>query len=160
MSSNTTPSVTEADLATFDDEFEQAEVDDREIEDVPDGKYQVRVDRVELSRTQNDGHPMLKWTLRILGPKYANRLLWRNSVLASKENVRWLKSELHMCGVVIEKLSDLPANLERLLDVKLEVTKKTKGDSENVYLNRRIVLDDTSTEGHGDAGNADADIPF
>jgi len=148
-----------ADLVMCDKDFADAPVEER-AESVPDGKFQVNVDKVELTWTKVNNHPMLKWTLRILGPKYANRLLWRNSVLASKENVRWLKGELHMCGVVIEKLSDLPANLERLLDVKLEVTKKTKGDSENVYLNRRIVLDDTPTEGHGDAGNADADIPF
>jgi len=69
---------------------------------------------------------MLKWTLRILGPKYVNRLLWRNNVLVSKENIRWLKEELHICGLDLKKLSDLPANLERLLDVKLEVTKRTK----------------------------------
>ncbi len=146
-----------ADLAMFDKDFVDAPVEER-AESVPDGKFQVNVDKVELTWTKVNNHPMLKWTLRILGPKYANRLLWRNSVLASKENVRWLKSELHMCGVVIEKLSDLPANLERLLDVKLEVTKKTKGDSENVYLNRRIVLDDAAEP--VDGGNADSDIPF
>jgi hypothetical protein len=40
------------DLAQFDDAFETAEVEEREFEAVPDGKYQVNVDRVELTRAQ------------------------------------------------------------------------------------------------------------
>ena len=148
-----------ADLARFDKDFAEAPVEER-AESVPDSKYQVNVDKVELTTAKSTGNPMLKWTLRILGPKYVNRLLWRNNVLVSKENIRWLKEELHICGLDLKKLSDLPANLERLLDVKLEVTKRTKGDNENVYFNQRIVLDDPPAEGSGDGGNADADIPF
>ena len=148
-----------ADLAMFDNDFADAPVEER-AESVPDGKFQVNVDKVELTWTKVNSHPMLKWTLRILGPKYVNRLLWRNNVMASKENIRWLKAELHTCGLELKKLSDLPASLERLLDVKLEVTKRTKGDNENIYFNQRIVLDDAAAEGSGDAGNADTDIPF
>ena len=57
-----------------------------------------------------------------------------------------LKTDLHTCGVDIEKLSDLPARLGDLLDVTLEVTKRTKGDSENIYFNRRIVVEDLPSE--------------
>ena len=63
----------------------------------------------------------------------------------------------------LQKLSDLPANLERLLDVKLEVTKRTKGDSENVYFNHRIVLDEGAAgAGWSDAhsGSSSEDVPF
>jgi len=141
----------EFDLAQFDDDFSQAEVEDREFDTVPDGKYQVVVDRVELTRTQSTGNPMLKWTLRILGPTQAGRLLWRNNVIATAENLKWLKTDLFTCGLQIEKLSDLPSNLERLLDVKLEVTKRTKGENENVYLNKRIVTDDARSTATQDA---------
>ena len=148
-----------AELAKFDKDFADAPVDET-TESVPDAKYQVNVDKVELTKAKSTGNPMLKWTLRILGPKYVNRFLWRNNVMLTKENIRWLKADLHTCGLDLKKLSDLPANLEKLLDVKLEVTKRTKGDSENVYFNRRIVLDDIPDEGSGDSGTADADIPF
>ena len=106
---------------------------------------------------------MLKWTLRILAPSYRNRLLWRNNVMATRENIRWLKNDLHVCGLDLQKLSGLPANLEKLLDVKLEITKRTKGDSENVYFNRRIVLDDSATAAGGSndhGGPAKDGIPF
>lgn len=63
------------DLAQFDDDFAHAEVEEREFETIPDGKYQVNVERAELTRAQTSGNPMLKWTLRILAPKFRGRLL-------------------------------------------------------------------------------------
>ena len=149
-----TTGTSDLDLAQFDDDFAEAPVEEREFEDVPDGKYQVKVEKVELTRAQSSGNPMLKWTLKILGPRCAGRLLWRNSVMASKENLKWLKTDLHTCGVDLDKLSELPARLGDLLDVTLEITKRTKGENENIYLNRRVVVEDL-----GDAGD-DSLAPF
>ncbi len=137
------------DLSQFDDDYESAEVEDREFEPVPDGKYQVKVDRVEIARAKSSGNPMLKWTLKILAPTHAGRLLWRNNVMASKENIKWLKNDLHVCGLEIEKLSELPERLDDLLDLTLEVTKRTRGENENIYLNRRIEID--AGDGDGDS---------
>jgi hypothetical protein len=48
----------------------------------------------------------------------------------------------------LQKLSDLPGHLEQLLNIKLEVTKRTRGENENIYFNRRIVMaDDTGAPG-------------
>lgn len=128
------------DLARFDEEFKEAPVEERKFEPVPDGKYQVNIEKVELAQSQA-GNPMLKWTLRILGPKCAGRLLFRHNVMVTKENIKWLKGDLHLAGLPLEKLSDLPGRLEELLDAKLEVTKRTKGESETIYFNKKIVLD-------------------
>jgi hypothetical protein len=134
---------TDIDLSQFDNDFAQASIDEKKtFESVPDGKYQVNVETAEIVTSKTSGNPMLKWTLRIIAPHCQNRLLWRNNVMATRENLRWLKNDLHICGLDLQKISDLPANLERLLDVKLEVTKRTKGDSENIYFNRRLVLND------------------
>jgi hypothetical protein len=129
--------VTETDLADFDEVYKDADASEDEFESVADGKYQTEVDRVELVRTSK-GDPMLKWTLRVLGPTCEGRLLWRYNVMASDENIRWLKKDLYACGIRLVRLSELPANLERLLDIKLNVTKKTRGDFESVYINGLI----------------------
>jgi hypothetical protein len=142
------------DLEQFDEEYASAEVEERDFEPVPDGKYQTIIDRIELTHSKSSGNPMLKWALKILGPTHQGRLLWRNNMLVSTENIKWLKGDLLTCGLELEKLSDLPANLEKLLDVKLEITKRTRGDNENIYLNRRIVTDDIPED------NMDDDIPF
>jgi len=146
------------DLTQFDDDFAEAEVEERDFEPIPDGKYQVNVERVELTRAQTSGNPMLKWTLRIISPRFRGRLLWRNNVMATRENIKWLKTDLHTCGLSLEKISDLPANLEKLINIKLEVTKRTRGENENVYLNKRIVLEDGGDE--YDTAAKDALAPF
>jgi len=138
--------VDQFDLAQWDEEYVNAPIEEREFESVPDGKYQVVVDRVELTKSQNTNNTMLKWKLKVLGPKREGAVLWRNNVIATKNNVKWLKNDLHVCGLDIEKLSDLPANLKRLLDVRLEVTKKTRGENENIYINRRLVSDTGSDD--------------
>jgi hypothetical protein len=130
------------DLSQFDDDFAEAPIEEREFDEVPDGKFQVSIDKVELTTAKSSGNAMLKWTLRILGPHCAGRLLWRNNVIATRENVRWLKNDLHICGLELVKLSELREHLEQLLDVQLEVTKRTRGDSVNIYFNRRLVLDE------------------
>ena len=137
---NTNTDTDDLDLARFDDDFAEAEIEAREFDELPDGKYQVLVHKVEMTKAHTSGNPMLKWTLKVLTGAFTGRLLWRNNVIASRDNVRYLKNDLHLCGLDLAKLSDLPANLDHLLDAKLEVTKKTKGENANVYFNRRIVL--------------------
>jgi hypothetical protein len=103
---------------------------------------------------------MLKWTLKIIAPTHAGRLLWRNNVMASKENIKWLKNDLHVCGVELEKLSDLPNRLDELLDLTLEVTKRARGENENVYLNRRIEIDAGDGDGEPARDAKGEIIPF
>jgi len=103
------------------------------------------------------GNPMLKWTLRILAPRFANRFLWRNSVF-THNTLKYVKTDLHLCGLDLDKLSELPKHLDKLLDVKLEVTKKTKGENENIYFNRRIETTASANRYQREAG--DALVPF
>ena len=146
------------DLSQFDEDFRSESPAERgDMENVPDGKYQVVVEKVELAQAQSTGNPMLKWTLRIIAPRHINRILWRNSVF-TPNTLKFVKTDLHICGLDLEKLSDLPRNLSKLLDVKLEVTKKTKGDNENIYFNSRIVNDRTPSKFRQEAG--DALVPF
>ena len=145
------------DLAQFDDDFQNEATEERgDFENVPDGKYQVAVEKVELTQSST-GNPMLKWTLRILAPRFINRFLWRNSVF-TQNTLKYVKTDLHLCGLDLERLSELPKHLDKLLDVKLEVTKKTKGDNENIYFNRRIGTAGGANRYQREAG--DALVPF
>ena len=62
------------DLATFDSHFSGATTPEEGYAEIPDGHYQVNLDRIELLRSQKTGEPMIKWTLRIFAPNYQNRL--------------------------------------------------------------------------------------
>lgn len=138
------------DLSHLDEAYRRAEVEDRD--EVPDGRYQTKIDKVEIRESKRTGNRFLSWTLKILGPNHRGRLLFRNNMLESEDNMKWLKGDLQTCGLQLGKLSELPQRLHELLDVQLEVVAKTKGENQNVYLQKRIQIDedgDGTETGHG-----------
>ncbi|MHB9038950.1 MAG: DUF669 domain-containing protein [Armatimonadota bacterium] len=152
MSQDYTTDASEIDLSQWDDSFAKAKIEEHNFEDVPPGKYQVRVERAEIVKAVSTGNPMLKWTLKILGPTHVGRLLWRNSTWVSKDKnteerlMSWLRTDLHICGVDISTLSELRDRLGDLLDVTLEVTVRSKGENQSISIDRRIVVDSIPDE--------------
>ena len=104
---------------------------------IPDSRYQVQVEDVELTTVPRSGQLLLKWRLRVRAPACAGALLWKNHPVSS-QNLAWLKHDLRLCGLELDRLSDLPDHLAALLAVELEVTKRTNGVWENVYFNHRL----------------------
>lgn len=137
MMSNTVP-----DLSHLDDQYSKAEAPAAMGDNVPDGKYQVRVESVVLDVTRATNEPILKWQLEVLNGEHAGRYIFRNNLFASEDNLRFLKADLSKCGLELQRLSDLPHRLEELLDIELEIKQQTKknGDKEyrNVYFQKRI----------------------
>ncbi len=88
------------DLSQFDDDFRGEQAEERgDFESVPDGKYQVTVEKVELTEAQSSGNPMLKWTLRVIAPKFVNRLMWRNSVI-THNTLKYVKPTCTRAGSI------------------------------------------------------------
>ena len=128
------PTNQSVDLTTFDDEFETAEAP--EYDEVPDGKYQARIETVRLESSQK-GDPMIKFELEVLSGSQAGRRIFKNSVI-TQASLPYVKGDLKTLGLELAKFSELGGRLEDLLDVTLEVTKRTRGEYSNVYFNRRI----------------------
>lgn len=127
------------DLSKFDQAYALTPALDV-FERVPDGRYQTTVENVELGTTKTTGNPMLKWKLRISGPKYANRILWKNTVITDNSLGR-VKSELRMCGYSLEKLSPLEGRLLQFQGLELEVTKKSReGGPDDVFIEKNISM--------------------
>ena len=135
------------DLTAFDDEFNTAEVPSQE--EVPDGKYQVRIDSVRLEHSQK-GDPMIKWDLIVLSGSQAGRHIFKNSVITAA-SLPFVKGDLKTVGLVLTKFSELAGRLQALLDVTLELTKRTKGEYANVYFNRRIQIAITTSSIRADS---------
>jgi hypothetical protein len=104
---------------------------------IPDGRYHVVVEHVALATAAPSGCPLLKWQLRVVGPTHVGAQLWKHHVVAP-QHLGWLKHDLELCGLQLDRLSDLPDHLERLLAVELEVTKRTRDHWDNVYFNCRL----------------------
>ncbi len=132
------------DLTGYDDDFAQAKEPERNTE-VPDGKYVVGVERVQIARAKKEPHqPMLKWQLQILDGAFRGRRLFRNNLFATRENLAWLKGDLKVCGLEITRVSELQPNLEKLLDCVLMVTVRNRKDAQgrdqsSVFFDKRIV---------------------
>ena len=144
----TNPSV---DLSSFDDEFATAQ--SPEYDEVPDGKYHARIESVRLETSQK-GDPMIKFDLEVLSGSHAGRHIFKNSVI-TQASLPYVKGDLRTLGLELSKFSELSGRLDELLDVALEITKRTRGDYTNVYFNRRIRLASTS---NGEVPTKD--IPF
>ena len=130
------PIDSQVDLSSFDDEFETA--DAPSYDEVPDGKYQVKIQTAKLESSQK-GDPMIKFDLEVLSGSHAGRHIFKNSVI-TQASIPYVKGDLKTLGLELSKFSELSRRLEELLDVTLEVTKRTRGDYTNVYFNRRIRL--------------------
>lgn len=139
------------DLTAFDDEFNTAEAPSQD--EVPDGKYQVRIESVRLEHSQK-GDPMIKWDLIVLSGSQAGRHIFKNSVITAA-SLPFVKGDLKTVGLALTKFSELAGRLEELLDATLELTKRTKGEYANVYFNRRIQIAATAT-----SQLADGDVTF
>ena len=148
---NYEPADQSVDLSSFDDEFATAEAP--AFDEVPDGKYQVRIDSVRLESSQK-GDPMIKWDLVILSGSQAGRRMFRNSVITAA-SLPYVKGDLKTLGLALTKFSELKGRLEELLDKTVEVTKRTRGEFSNVYFNRLIQIAITTS-----SDRVDSDIPF
>lgn len=130
------------DLSAFDDDFDS--IDAPSYDEVPDGKYQARIESVRLESSQK-GDPMIKWDLVVISGAQADRHIFKNSVITAAA-LPFVKGDLQTLGLSLTKFSELSSRLEELLDVTLEITKRTKGEYSNVYFNRRIQLTVVSSD--------------
>jgi hypothetical protein len=117
-----------------------------EREEVPDGNYQVQVEKVEVVKAKTSGNTMLRWTLRIIAPTCIGRKLFKNHVF-TPNCLGYIKQDLGLCGFDHANFRNLPNHLGDFLDLQLEVAKRQNerpdnGDRRragyNLYFNRLI----------------------
>ena len=70
-------------------------------DEVPDGKYQVRIDSVRLEHSQK-GDPMIKWDLIVLSGSQAGRHIFKNSVITAA-SLPFVKGDLKTLGLVLRR---------------------------------------------------------
>ena len=100
---------------------------------------------------------MLCWTIIVLAGKHEGKKLFKNDVFKTEaseyeteeefqERKQWkmdtLVTDCSICGVKLKKLKDLQKKLADILDVRLQVSVKTKNGYINVYINHNLDDDD------------------
>jgi hypothetical protein len=127
-------------LEQLQDDWEEANVFDP-MEPVPDGKYQVVLNRAEFMKSQA-GEDMLKWTFAVVSSGQKGRVISKFNMIRS-DTITFLKTDLARAGVKIQKLTELPQALSELAGRYFEVQVKTRKDKygidrTNVYINREF----------------------
>ena len=120
---------------------------------IPDGRYEVVVAEASLTKSQRSGNPMIRWVLRISGSTFRDRLLRKHSAI-TENTIRFVKKELEICGLRLDRFEDLKSRMNELEGVELEVVKVTKGEDSNIYFNRAV-----TSRSQAD-GVAEDDLPF
>ena len=131
---------TPVDLSKYDDDYRKAKQGDTPppFRPVPDGKYQVIVENVELTKTRTTGNPMLKWRLRIAGPTLADRILWKSEVITER-TIPYVTKNLTLCGLSMQSFGELPSRLTDLVNLRLEVTKRGRTEGpDDVFFDRNL----------------------
>lgn len=136
-------------LKQYEEAYQNAEVKDHtSFDELPDGKYKVQVDRVELAMSKSSGRPQLVWEFVVIEGKFEGRRIWKYNGLNSSEQIEWLKNDLYTAGLELTRLSDLEYRLGELLDQYLEINLKTKiyknEPTQNVYINKMIEVNKLS----------------
>lgn len=155
-----------SDLSHLDDLLVGAEpAESKSFDTVPNGKYQVFVDKAYTNKSDKTGHDQLIWELVILAGPFKRRRLFHRSTLLTQDNVRWLLHDLQVAGVPpITKMNELHDRVKALLDVVLEVSVRNKQLDENtvtnIYLNKRLSLEIPADVRNGSGGNEHDLTPF
>jgi hypothetical protein len=156
-------------LGDLEDDWKKTPVPKDDRSPVPDGKYQVRVERVYLDCGQ-DGAWRLKWEFVILTGPCAKRHLFYSLPLTAQW-IEAVKRDLARAGITPpETMRGLRSMIEagELLDRVLEVQAKTKPGKDgrtfqNVYINgnngSKASRAPAGQESHPD-GEAAAGAPF
>lgn len=157
-------------LSKFQEAYKNTDVSDDTFDELPDGDYIVRVERVELKESKS-GRPMLEWEFVVEEGNFAGRHEWKYNMLDHVDNIQWLKKDLFRAGLDLEDITQLEEHLPLLLDRRLKINIKTKrvnngNQYRNVYINKQI--EKTGSEKGSFTGYSDTqplnitddDLPF
>lgn len=120
---------------------------------IPDGRYEVVVAEASLTKSQRSGNPMIRFVLRITGSTFRDRILRKHSAI-TENTIRFVRKELEICGLRLDRFEDLKSRMQELEGVELEVVKVTKGEDSNIYFNRSITAQSQAD------GVVEDDLPF
>jgi hypothetical protein len=131
------------DWSEVDRLYEAAEVEDSNFDLIPDGVYTAQILNISLEYSKKDNTPQLKWELKILGPSYANKHLWKYaSLIPTPEALKWLKSELQKIGFIGDKISAFVSTanyyIEKTVEVNLKTTERNGVKRQAIYFRKLI----------------------
>lgn len=105
---------------------------------IPDGMYTVEITECAVLESRR-GDPYLRWMFKVVDGPHAGRVISRANMLATDQNLAYLKGDLAIAGMQLTDLTQLPDLAGDLVGRRLEIKAQTKGDRQSIYLKSLVV---------------------
>lgn len=127
----------ESKLAQFDKIFSETPATTNTQAELPEGKYTMKVSDVEIF-TSKDDRDYFKVSLTVDEGEFKGVTVSKLYGLDVPEKFRFLKGDLVTCGLLLQRLSELPKAMSKIVGVRLSVQVKKNGQYTNYWLNGRV----------------------
>lgn len=154
-----------SELKQYEKAWQQASAES-DFEDLPDGKYQVKIEVARFENSKNSGRLQLAYEFTVVAPeKTEGRKHWHYRGLEDEINVGYMKRELKTCGVDVDSIpitqvqNHLPNIIGSILEITIKTKKTNRGEFRNTYFNKLL----QKPGGGDDLGDIDIDdenVPF
>lgn len=143
------------------------ETEEKKFGDVPDGKYQVKIEAARVNHSKQKGRLQCSWELTIQDTDHRGRRLFKHDGMDNEESLGWFRGGLARLGVEWpDTPKKIPGALEDLIGTYAQVTARTKeeGGIQNVYFDKALdddditepVTDEDAGDGKGKGGKKTA----
>jgi len=116
--------------------------------DIPDGRYRATLTGAEIGESQSSSRLQVAWEYCVTEGESAGKFVRDYDGLETEENMVWLFRKLATLGYDVDalELSELDQVLKDVIGRKvvLQLRLKTKGDYQNVYIDK--LLDESGVE--------------
>lgn len=115
----------EFDSEALKSDLANVESGNQERKEVPTGQYEVKITKLELTRSKK-GDPMVSCWFKIVAGDFTNQMIFMNQVLKSGFG-------LHKCNELLRSISSLPVSFESFKQYNMllmDIMEETEGKRE------------------------------
>jgi hypothetical protein len=130
---------TKAYLESLDETHNPASVEDGGFANLPDGEYQVRLDKIYISRAKKgEGRVQTVWEFEVISGTHAFRKIMKFSGMDNAAGLDFLTRDLRKVGIDNFKWSNVQTQFSKPLDklflVSLVTKKKKDTEYQSMYI--------------------------
>lgn len=146
-------------LKALDGKHNPDSVEDKGFGNLPDGKQQVRLDKLYVHKTEaKEGKPSRMQIIaefEVINGPYAFRKVFKFMGLMTAEQLDYTTNDLRRLGITTFKWSDVEKQFITVMDGLYEITLKTKKGFQSVYINQKLDRDKVMV-----SKKMEEDVPF
>lgn len=126
---------------------------------VPDGTYQVRLDKMYITESKSSGRLQTVLEFEVIAGTYAFRRVWKYAGMETVEQLDYLTNDLRRLGIEHFTWSTVETQFIKVVDKVYEIKLQTKGEFQNLYIVRALKNEDFASD-VAKGNDPDDDVPF